>query len=456
VNIYVVGAGGSARDLIAAALPVKPQHQVRALKDAVTLFARPESPPDIIFVDDDSAGVLTAEIEQLAARLSDVPIIAMVDGSDRDIVIAAEAAGAMLCLSKTAQDYQLAGTLRTLIRMRELQQQLQSVREAVAEQTQLSQIIARSGSMNTVVHLVEKACKNEINVLLEGEEGTGKEHLARAIHFNGTRANGPFLMLNCVAIPDHLIELEMFGYEAGVFEGVPDSKPGIFELAEGGTLFIDEIGALPLTTQARLYRAMQTRTVRRIGSEQDVPVNVRIVSSTSRNLRTMSADGTFREDLYFRLATFPVKIPPLRDRMVDLPPLAEYFLRKHAENEGRPGLGISKDTYQVFKKYDWPGNARELEHCIARGVVVAESMDIQPCDLPQSILQATGMAPNADEPDGLLNGHASPIPTMEQLKARGIRLALEATGGNIREASRLLDIGRTTMYKLIEKYHIKI
>ncbi|MBE0645256.1 MAG: sigma-54-dependent Fis family transcriptional regulator [Bacteroidetes bacterium] len=456
MNIFVIGAEQSVQEQIAAALPAKGRHELHVIKDGIKLFERTDRPPDIVIIDLDNPEALLSEVTQIGARLPDVPIIAFITESEDEMTQSAASVGALVCVARPPKNCQVVTAINAAVRVRTLHLQLRHVQESIAQQTQLSQIIARSGSMHTVIHLIEKACKNEINVLLEGEEGTGKEHLARAIHFNGTRAAGPFLMLNCEAIPEHLLEHELFGYEGGVFEGLEVSKPGIFELAEGGTLFIDEIGSIPMTVQARLYRAMQTRLARRVGSEEDIPINVRIISSTSHNLRTLCTAGLFREDLYFRLTSFPIKIPPLRERMVDLPPLAEFFLRKHAESEGRPGLGISKETFHVFRKYDWPGNVRELEHCIQRAVVVAESMEIQPGDLPHSILLAMGLAAQTTDTGGLWQGNASPVPTMEQLKARGIRLALEATGGNIREASRLLDIGRTTMYKLIEKYHIKV
>ncbi|MFZ1730895.1 MAG: sigma-54 dependent transcriptional regulator [Bacteroidota bacterium] len=441
---------------MSAVLPNSSEFQLLGIKDTMDLMSQPHHAPDIIMIDAVNVESMIAETRHLVVRFPDVPLLVITDHDLEQIAEIADSIGILGCVSRTCDRWNLRAAIRAASTVRKLNQRIARLQELSAGETLLNQIIARSGPMLTVLHLVEKACRNEINVLLEGEEGTGKDLIARAIHFNGTRAAGPYLMLNCVAIPNHLIEHELFGYEGSGFGAEGESKPGIFELAEGGTVFIDEIGELPTTVQARLYRAMQTRQIRRLGSEEDISVNVRIVSSTTRDLRSMCTQGEFREDLYFRLASFPIKIPPLRERVVDIPALAEFFLRKHAENEGRPGLGISREVFHIFRKYSWPGNVRELGYCIQRAVLVAESMEILTSDLPQTILIAVGAAERTGDPSGLTTGQSSPVPTMEQLKARGIRIALEASGGNIKEASRLLDIGRTTIYKLIEKYNIQI
>lgn len=350
---------------------------------------------------------------------------------------------------------QLQAVLRLAAEFRALKLQIRGLKESLAEQTDLGLVIARSGSMRSIIHLVEKACKHEVAVLLEGEEGTGKEYFARTIHYNGTRANGPFVMLSCSSIPNHLIENELFGHEAGCFGDGDEVKQGVFEQAAHGTLFIDEIGELDVTLQGRLYRVIQTKAFRRLGGDVDIPINVRIISATAQDLRRRCSAGTFREDLYYRLASFPIRLPALRERVADIPLLADYYLRMHAEKIGRPGLTFNNDTKQILRRYSWPGNNRELEYVIERAVVLTNTMEIRPEDLPPTILTALGMEIEAGN-EVTLTGSAATILSMDQLKARGVRLALETTGGNVLQAARLLRIGRTTIYKLMERYNIKI
>ncbi|MBR9979221.1 MAG: sigma-54-dependent Fis family transcriptional regulator [Bacteroidetes bacterium] len=350
---------------------------------------------------------------------------------------------------------QLEVVLRLVAQIRALRLQNRALKESLAEQTDLGLVIARSGSMRNIIHSVEKACKNDISVLLEGEEGTGKEYFARTIHYNGTRGNGPFVMLSCSTIPNHLIENELFGHEAGCYGDGDEVKQGVFEQAEHGTLFIDEIGELDISLQGRLYRVIQTKSFRRLGGDSDIPTNVRIISATAQDLRRRCTAGTFREDLYYRLASFPIRLPALRERVADIPLLADYYLRMHAEKIGRPGLTFSNETKQILRRYSWPGNNRELEHSIERAVVLTDTMEIRPVDLPPAILSALGMEVESGT-EVMLTGSTATIPSMDQLKARGVRLALETTGGNVFQAARLLRIGRTTIYKLMKRYNIKI
>ncbi len=456
MKIYVISSDGSLLDRFTSVLAGIEQYQLVGISDSMELLSHPSHAPDAIVFDTSNAESMIAEARHLTARFPDVPLLVIAEDEDTHISELADNIGLLACLPRAADRRRILQVFRAASMVRSLHLKITRLQEAAGPEMMLSQIVARSGPMHTVMHLVDKACKNEINVLLEGEEGTGKALIARVIHHSGWRSSGPFLMLNCVAIPNHLIEYELFGYEAEVFEGELESKAGIFELAEGGTVHIDEIGELPLTAQARLYRTMQTRQVRRLGSEEDIAVNVRIISSTSRDLREMYTAGKFREELYFRLASFPLRLPALRERVVDIPPLAEYYLKKHAEYEGRPGLGLSRDVFQLFRKYSWPGNVRELENCIQRAVRIAEGVEIVPENLPLNILIATGAIEMKESLVGAKNGASHPVPTMDQLKSPVIRLALEASGGNVKEAARRLDIGRTTIYKLIAKYNIEV
>lgn len=454
-EIYLIDGTEELRENVEALLQGSLTFKLSFVTDVMDLLAHPDRHPDTIILDLSLQDQPLEMIDNLSKRLPDTSIIGILGAEDPSVIEELERIGLLACMQKplTAREFRRA--LRSAERIQELRQQLRNLNATIRSEVRLEQIIARSGSMHNVMALIRKACTNDINVLLEGEEGTGKKMLARAIHFNGLRAAAPFVMLNCAAIPQHLLERELYGSEAGVFGEDSEVSPGIFEQAEGGTLLIDEIGEMDIQLQARLYRTMQTRMFRRIGSDDDLPVNVRIITATSRDLRAMCSFGTFREDLFFRLASFPIKLPPLRDRPADIPLLIDMILRRVSEKEGRPGLGITGETVQLLRKYRWPGNIPELMHCMERAAVVAESMEVRPDDLPEQILIATGRKVKA-ETSGAAGSKTPPLPTMDQLKARGIRLALEASHGNIKEAARMLDIGRTTIYKLIEKYNIQV
>lgn len=454
-EIYLIDGSEELRVNVQALIHGSSTFRLSLVTDVMDLLSHPDRHPDTIILDFVSQEQPLEMIDNLSKRLPDTSILGICGAQDPPGIEQLERMGLLACMEKplSARDFRRA--LRSAERIQDLRRQLRHMQDSIGSEVRLEQIIARSGTMHNVMALIRKACTNDINVLLEGEEGTGKKLLARAIHFNGLRAAAPFVMLNCAAIPQHLLERELYGSEAGVFGEDSELTPGIFEQAEGGTLLIDEIGEMDIQLQARLYRTMQTRMFRRIGSEEDLPINVRIITATSRDLRAMCSYGTFREDLFFRLASFPIKLPPLRDRPADIPLLIDMILRRVSEKEGRPGLGISSETVQLLRKYRWPGNIPELMLCMERAAVVAESMEVQPDDLPDQILIATGRKVKNETNDSG-GAKASPLPTMDQLKARGIRLALEASHGNVKEAARMLDIGRTTIYKLIEKYNIQV
>ncbi|MDX9758991.1 MAG: sigma-54 dependent transcriptional regulator [Bacteroidota bacterium] len=454
-HIFLISSAEGMRRDVARFLDASTQFELSCVSDPIELLAHPDAHPDIVILDPFDQSQLTETIENLQHRLVDVPVLVLLDEQSEFDIDWAERLGLFVGIQTPLRTSEFRGAIRAAERIRELREEIRRLQSALTEEVRLEHIIARSAVMHNVMMLVRKASANDINILLEGEEGTGKELIARAIHFNGPRAGRPFSLLNCASLPQHLIERELYGSEAGVFGEGSEFRPGIFEQAEGGTLLIAEIGAMDVLLQARLYRTMQTRSFRRIGGDIDIPIDVRIITATSRDLRAMCGAGTFREDLYFRLASFPIKLPPLRDRPADIPHIVETLLRRIAEKEGRPGLGINPATLQVLRRYRWPGNLPEIEYCMERAVTLCESMELMPDDLPANILVATGMT-DAGDPKRSGQEQQKTLPTMEQLKARGVRLALEASAGNIKEAARLLDIGRTTMYKLMEKYHIEL
>ncbi len=313
--------------------------------------------------------------------------------------------------------------------------------------SQAAHIIGRSPRMQRIFRFVSKIAPTESAVLLTGESGTGKELLARSIHFQSRRAHRPILTINCGALPENLLESELFGHVRGAFTGATTDKKGLFEQADGGTLFLDEVGELTPPSQVKLLRALQDGEIRRVGSNHAVRVDVRIISATNRNLREAMQKGVFREDLYYRLNVFQIEIPPLRERREDIPLLAGYFLDRYAARMHKTLTGFSEEAQYRLMRYDYPGNVRELENALQRAVALAEDDVVRPEDLPPVMRQAQHPRLEAPKealrvPDGL---------TLEDVEAMYIQRTLEQTGGNASEASRRLGISRSTLWRKLKR-----
>jgi PAS domain S-box-containing protein len=315
----------------------------------------------------------------------------------------------------------------------------------------IENILTNDGVMHEVFRLVQKVKDTDIGVLLQGESGTGKELIARAIHFQGKRKKGPFVVVNCAAIPRDLLESELFGHERGAFTGAYQRKTGKFELADGGTVFLDEIGEMDMGLQSKLLRVLQTKQFERIGGTDLLTSDVRIISATNKNLQQAVTQKQFRQDLYYRLASFPILIPPLRERRSDILLLAEHFLKRYSEEYSKKDMTFSRKALKALYEYHWFGNVRELEHAIERAVVLAEGNVITVQDLPLAIQAFSSGETNGSSEEGLLEAGDVILP-IERLKEEAIRHALKVTDGNIVEAARKLQIGRATLYRLMEKY----
>jgi transcriptional regulator with PAS, ATPase and Fis domain len=290
-------------------------------------------------------------------------------------------------------------------------------------------------------------------VLIHGESGTGKELIARAIHYNGKRKENPFVVVNCASIPRELLESELFGHERGAFTGAHQRKIGKFELARGGTLFLDEIGEMEMDLQAKILRVIQEKEFERIGGNEVIKTDVRIISATNKNLKEEVKNKRFREDLYYRLSSFPIYIPPLRERKSDILVLTEHFIKKFNKKLNKNIKGITKRALKLFYDYDWPGNVRELENTLERCVVLADGDMIDIDVLPQNI-RVGDSSMLTSKIENIFDENAPVIP-FEKLKEEAIRHALKVTNNNILDAAKKLKIGRATMYRLMEKYKIK-
>lgn len=304
-------------------------------------------------------------------------------------------------------------------------------------------IIGRSRKMVEVFKLVGKVARSKAAVLIQGESGTGKELIARAIHDHSDRATRPFVAVNCSAIPDSLLESELFGHVKGSFTGAHAFRRGLLEEANGGTFFLDEVGDLSPAGQAKLLRALQEGEIRRVGSNEAISIDLRVIAASRRNLQQLAAAGQFREDLLYRLNTVTIVLPPLRERPEDIPLLAKFFLTRRGPDEEMAGTSLSQDAMQALVKYPWPGNVRELEHVIERAVALATHSLLSVEDLPPEILRkGNGAAGRTDSLPGTLNA----------LRRDHVLTTLESTRGNKEQAARLLGISRRTLYRLLDRY----
>ncbi|MFQ3573002.1 MAG: sigma-54 dependent transcriptional regulator [Thermodesulfovibrionales bacterium] len=323
------------------------------------------------------------------------------------------------------------------------------LKEALIERFRIDGIIGSSKKMNYVIEIAKKAAPTNVTVLIYGESGTGKELLAKAIHYNSQRAKGPFVALNCSAIPENLIESELFGYEPGAFTGANYRKTGLFESSDKGTLFLDEIGDMPLLVQAKLLRVLQDKEIRRLGGKDTIKVDNRIIAATNKDLSKEVAQGKFREDLYYRLRVVTIELPPLRERMEDLPFLANYFINKYDKEFGKSVKGVSNEALKMMQSYNWPGNIRQLEFIMERAVLMTDSDYITPEDIKDELKsEYTKQDFDFHLPARGIN--------FEELEKQLIRQALIKSNCVVAKAARLLGMTDKTFRYRLEKYDISI
>jgi two-component system response regulator AtoC len=382
-----------------------------------------------------------------------IPVIILSAQSSVNDAIETLRIGAYDYFTKPLEPEKFHISVKNALQLRELTSILQRLNENVGTSIQFENIISTDGKMQNVFKLMKKVMDNDITVLIQGESGTGKELIARAIHYNGRRKNGPFVVVNCASIPRELLETEMFGHEKGSFTGAISKKIGKFEQADGGTIFLDEVGEIDMSLQAKLLRVLQTKEFDRVGGNESLKIDTRIISATNRDLNQAVAGRFFREDLFYRLSSFPIQIPPLRDRRPDALLLAETFLKRFAETHSKSIKNFSRKCLKMLYGYPWPGNVRELENAIERAVILAEAEVIQETDLPLAV-QAYAVEKNSSPHEVGMFSDTDDIVPFEDLKERAIRNALTLTKGNIVEAAKRLQISRATMYRLMEKYEI--
>lgn len=331
-----------------------------------------------------------------------------------------------------------------------LDEENQYLRDEIGVRFNFGEMVGRSRPMKTVYEMVEKVAETDSAVLVYGESGTGKELVARAIHRRSARREGPFVKVNCGSLPRELVQSELFGHEKGAFTGAIRQKKGKFELAEGGTIFLDEIGDLPLEAQVNILRVLQAKEYDRVGGEETIHADVRVIAATHRVLIEMVAEGTFREDLFYRLEVIPIRLVPLRDRKADIPDLVEHFLHKKCEEMSRPLKRLTDRAMAAMASYTWPGNVRELENVVERTLVLADGNVVDVNDLPLDV-EASGAEVSAEE----LEDSAIPLTRrLEDLERQLIEQALEQVGGVKTKAAEMLGIKTSAFYYKLDKYRL--
>jgi DNA-binding NtrC family response regulator len=381
----------------------------------------------------------------VAVIRSDVPVILVTGMGSMESAVASLRAGAYDFLSKPVDANMLGLTLKRAIDHRKLREEVKLLRASAPDQG-ASGMVGDSPALRKVREMVARVGPRDVSVLIEGETGTGKELVARAIHRASTRAQGPFVAINCAAVPTNLLESELFGHARGAFTDAKSARDGLFVQASGGTLFLDEIGEMPLEMQAKLLRALQERTCRPVGSNVEVAFDTRIVAATHRDLEFEIENRRFREDLYYRINVVKIAIPPLRERGNDVILLAANFLAKAADRNRQEVLSLPPQVASLLLAYDWPGNVRELENCIERAVALARFSELSADDLPEKVRSYSPrrFVVSADNEGEILS--------LDELERRYILRALKILNGNRSRAATLLGLDRRTLYRRLERY----
>ncbi len=417
------------------------------LSDA--LKALQKDPFDVILTDlelPDSRGLET--FLKVRSKAPKTPIVVLTGLTDEAIGVKAVQEGAQDYLVKGQVDsHLLVRAIRFAMERQRNGRNQKPERRSVDSWSPPLEIIGVSLKLKEVMGLISTVAKTSTtSVLIHGETGTGKELIANSIHYSSSRREGPFIKLNCSAIPDTLLETEMFGYEKGAFTDAKQSKLGLFELADGGTIFLDEIGDMDIRLQPKLLQILENRTLRRVGGIRDIQVDVRVVAATNKSLDEMVREKRFREDLYYRLKVMVISIPPLRERKEDIIPIAEHFLKENSRASGGSPKSLSTESLQTLLDYHWPGNIRELKNAIERAVIISSSDVIMPEHLPQELTGGTPQSTSAF-PQGKM--------TLQELEQQYILHVLEKAGGNKTKASEILGISRLTLREKLKKAGVK-
>ena len=401
-------------------------------------------PFDLVFTDmrlPDGSGIDL--LTRVKADSPETEIILMTAHGSLELTIEAIKRGAFYYLEKPfTPDHALVLAARAL-QLKAVKSENRALKGTLGAEADEFGLVGHHPKMRQIREVIRTAAPSDASVLIEGESGTGKELVAAAFHFQSERAERPFIRINCAAIPSELIESELFGYRKGAFTGADRDKRGLIEAAAGGTLLLDEIAEMPVHLQTKLLRVLQERRLRRLGDEQESAVDFRLISSTNRDTGQMIQEGALSKDLYFRISTIKVRVPPLRERSDDVMLLAEHFLLRYAEKYRKRVRGISQPAYALLARYDWPGNVRELESVIEHSVLFSQEEQVMPEDLPEQLHAAESSHFRCVIP---------PYLTMEEIEREAIAQTLERTGRNVKKTAQILDYHRPTLYRKLKKF----
>ena len=446
-RVLIVDDEQSMCDMVAKHLKINGIESSSCLSgsDAVQVLRDEEF--DAVLTDVNMPGMTGIELAQKAAEIRpDIPFIVMTAFGSIEIAIEAIRAGAFDFVTKPVEPELLLNSINRAIQHRQLHAEIKRLREDSGDFAGFGNVIGESTVMKRLYDQLERVRNSEVSILLTGESGTGKEMFARGIHTTGKRKSKPFVAVNCGALPEALIESELFGHAKGAFTDAKTAKQGLFVEADGGTLFLDEIGELPLQMQVKLLRALEERQARPVGGNKEIPFDVHVISATNRDLETAIEEGTFREDLYYRVNVLQLMLPPLRSRGVDILLLAKSFLKQFSERSESPITEIAPNAAEKLLAYSWPGNVRELRNVIERAVALARFDSITIDDLPEKILE------HRDDRLTLAGENPEELSSLEDIERKYIMHVLKVVGNNKTLAAKKLGLDRKTLYRRLISY----
>ena len=445
-RVLIVDDDQSMCELLEADLACRNIQSEWRTSTAEALLVIEEGQFDVILTDLQMPGLNgLALCERIVANRPDIPVVVMTAFGSLETAVAAMRAGAYDFVSKPVELDLLAIRLERAIQHRSLSEQVRLLSDRVQQANRFSKLLGESPAMRRLFDDLRRIAETDTSVLITGESGTGKELVAKALHEQSRRRTKPFVAINCAALPESLLESELFGHKRGAFTDAVSDQRGLFLQADGGTLFLDELGEFPLSLQPKLLRALEERMVRPVGSDKEVPFDVRLIAATNRDLETAVEEKRFREDLYFRVNVIQIKLPPLRSRGTDVLLLAQHYLEDFASRNGKKIVGLSDATAQKLLDYEWPGNVRELRNAIERAVALARFDRIAVDDLPDKIrnYRGTQLELGGDNPSELLK--------MEEVERRYIQHVLKVTHGNRTLTAQILGFDRKTLYRKLKQ-----
>jgi DNA-binding NtrC family response regulator len=452
--IWVVDDDPAIRELLSF-IVTEAGYDVDAFASGAEVLANSGTVPCAVLLDLMMPEIDGVEVlKEISRRHPKLPVIMITADNDVQHAVEVTKLGAYDYLVKPVDKERLLTTLSRALSHGSLEKEVERLKGELSDRYQLRNIVGSSSAMRKVYDQIEKVLESEITVFIAGESGTGKELVAKAIHYASLRSDGPFIDVNCAAIPEGLQESELFGHEKGAFTGAVATHPGKFEQANGGTIFLDEVGEMSPSAQARLLRVLQERVLQRVGGMDTIELDVRVVSASNRDLATMVEEHSFRQDLFYRLVVFPISLPPLRDRREDIPLLVEHFLEKYARDAGKRVTRVEPKAMEALASHGWPGNVRELENVIHRTLLVSAGLELTLDDLPPGISSADEATVPAAKSSAEGSAELDSM-NLEELERNAIIRAMERNQGNLSDVARQLGIGRSTLYRKLEQYGLR-